>query len=217
MKKILFLALFLLPLVQSNYAFIEKKLFVGSIQFPKLKSIPNVRIYYRGNKIKSETDQEGKKVTFSLSENKLSTFFYLLITEQIHSETENNTIKYFKIQTNQKYKLFSLELITDNKGKSEWRIKEQQIPFKTGRIPDDAIIICYNPAFVEKIVGGTEIELPKIYIKDNIVSLVGSEDKLHDKSIELLLSSLDYDALHSTIKQAVKQDISLKTVVALDL
>lgn len=217
MKKIMSLAFLLLPLIQCNYAFIEKKVFVGSIQFPKLKSIPNVRIYYRGNKIKSETDQDGKKVTFSISENKLLTFVYMLITEQIDSETENNTIKYFKIPPHQKYKLFALELLIDGDDRAQWRIREQQIPFKTRRIPDDTIIICYNPAFIEKITGGTEIELPKIYVKEDIVSLVGSEAILHDKSIEILLSSLDYDALHCNVKQAVKQNLALKTVVALDL
>lgn len=193
----------------------EKKLMVGSIQFPKaVQCLEGIRIWCGGKKIKSETDTEGKKVTFSLTTNKYQNYFYMLITEHPGSQmAEDNTIQYLKSHPHHAYKFYSLELLAD----ATWRIKELKTSLETGRIPDDTIIVYYNPDYIEKVNGGNQIELPKIFLKNDIIALAGSEDRLHDQSIELLLSSLDFDTLHDTIKQTVKQDISLKTIVALDL
>lgn len=196
-------------------ASIEKKVMVGSIQFPKaVEHLEGIRIWCGGKKIKSETDPEGKKVTFSLTTNKYQNYFYLLITEHPGSQTaEDNTIQYLKSHPQHAYKFYSLELLADG----TWRIRELKISLETGRIPDDTIIVYYNPEYIEKVQGGNHIELPKIFLKNDIIALAGSQDRLRDESIELLLSSLDFDTLHDTIKQTVKQDISLKTIVALDL
>lgn len=194
---------------------VEKKVMVGSIQFPKtVEYLEGIRIWCGGKKIKSETDPEGKKVTFSLTTNKHQNYFYLLVTEHPGSQmAEDNTIQYLKSHPLHAYKFYSLELLDHG----TWRIKELKISLETGRIPDDTIIVYYNPEYIEKVSGGNHIELPKIFLKNDIISLAGSQDRLRDQSIELLLSSLDFDTLHDTIKQTVKQDISLKTIVALDL
>ena len=61
--------------------------------------------------------------------------------------------------------------------------------------------------------GGNELELPKIYIKEDVLTLAGSDSQLHDQAIQALLSSVDYNALHSSIKQKVRQDLALKTII----
>lgn len=199
----------------SCQAFIEKKMVVGSIQFPKNVSlIESIPLYRGGTKIKSDIDPEGKRVTFSLSVNRHHNFFHVLIAEDFYAVTaEDNTIHHWKMRKNKPYKLYAIELLAD----ASWRIKEQHLPARDLRIPDEAIKIRYNPSFVDRIAGGSEIELPKIFIKENVVALAGSKEKFHDKSIELLISSIDFDALHDTVKQTFKQDISLKTIVALDM
>lgn len=204
-----------------SIAFNDKKLMVGSIQFPKAvqNKIEDIRIYCSGKKINTMVDQEGKKISFSLSEYKYRTFFYLLIIDCQAigvEQTQENTIKYLKVLPNFPYKFYTLELIDyfdqkNDKGPS-WRIKEARLQ-DDRRIPDDAIIVCCSPKFIAKIDGGSEIELPKIYIKENILDIVGSDNNLHDTSIEALLSSIDYDALHSSIKQHIRQDLALKTVI----
>ena len=87
-----------------------------------------------------------------------------------------------------------------------WYITESSDELDQGKIPDDTIIVCYDPEYVDKLEGGTNIDLPRIIIKDNILELVGSEDKLHELSTTLLLSSLDSDSMHSKIEHEVKQN-----------
>src|ERR1700722_20372970 len=69
--------------------------FMGSIQFPKtITDLPMMRIYCAGNKIKCETNEPGKRITFALPEDKRRTIFWLIITEKFLFASEQNTIKY---------------------------------------------------------------------------------------------------------------------------
>ncbi len=194
-----------------------KGIFVGAVQFPKtLSDIPHFRIYYGGNKIKSDIHINGKKVIFTIPEDKRRTAFTIVITESIQFASEDNTIMYLKLAKNQPYKFFSIQLIkTENavvendKRKEptyEWIIEEQHIDLLDGRIPDDALIICMNPHFIQGLEGGNVVELPKIIVKSDIVQLAGSEAKLEDSYAKLLLSSLDTDAIHVNIHEEVKQN-----------
>jgi hypothetical protein len=204
---------------------------MGTIQFPnELKKVPNVRVYCGGNRITSQTLDAAKQATFTLPfEERRRTTFSLLITETIQFQPEEgtNTIQYLKINPEQTYKFYVLELIKtelkhnaddffnadrlksnasnqNNQMTYAWKIIEHTL--LNGRIPDDAIIICYNPEYIENLSGGNAVELPHIYIKDNVINLAGSEAKLHDASAALLLSSLDTDAIHATIHQEVKHE-----------
>lgn len=198
-----------------------KALYMGTVQFPKdIKIIPPVRVYCAGNKIKAETNDTAKRITFAVpSEDKRRSHFTLIITETIQFESEENTIKYLKIKSGQSYKFYSLELVKkemhsdDTEGylkpkepTYEWVVQEQKISLIDGHIPDDAIIICFKPDYVKSLEGGNAVEFPKIIIKNDILQLAGSEAKLDDLSIKLLLSSLDSDAIHANLQQEVKQD-----------
>jgi hypothetical protein len=199
-------------------AHFEQKLLVGSVQFPKtIESMEDICIYYGGKKINTEVDREGRRISFSLSEKKHRAIFYLLVIDCANMSmqtTDTNTVQYLKTVPNEPYKFYVLELIDgiDKNEKSYWRIKQTRLS-DSGHIPDDTIIVCYNPDFVEKIEGGSELEFPKIYIKEDILSIVGSDSLLHDQTVQALLSSIDYNALHSSIKHQVKQNIALKTII----
>lgn len=209
----------LIPVIAQGY--IEKKALVSTVQFPKtVKNVPYIRMYYRGGIVKADIDNDGKKIMYRLSEKKQLNFFYICIVKaqdleclKAESDPQSNTVQHFKIKPNKPYKLYSLEMLND----TSWRVKQEQLPYTTGLIPDDAIILCYNPQYISGVAGGNEIDLPKIFIKENIVSLTGSEASLNDTSTELLLSCLDFDTLHTTVQQVIRQDIGQKTVVALDI
>lgn len=219
-----------------------KGLFIGSLQFPKsVHKVPNVRVYCGGNKaLNCETSDSAKSATFTIPEDKRRTHFSVVITETFSWESieDTNTIKFLKIDEDQAYKFYRLELVkkeqpaldfennypyqSQNKKPKqdtatyEWIIQQETLSFDDGwRIPDDAIIVCFNPEYVDKLKGGSVVELPKIVVKNNVLKLAGSEDMLHAKSIELLLASLDTDALHANIQQEVKQDYQRRTRVTI--
>lgn len=204
-------------------------LYMGSIQFPRaLEEIPDVRVYHCGHKIKCETNNTNKQASFAISGDRQRIYFDIIITPKISYKLhEFNTVKYLIIPQGQAYKWYRMFLVkkiilddsSENRASSSpvygWDIHSQFFGPGDRRIPDDAVIICYNPDFVAELKGGNAIELPSIVIKSNVVDLAGSEDILHEKSVELLLSSLDYNALHSTVRQ--EQQHGQKTVLAMNI
>lgn len=208
----------MLALVLLSTCFIQATpshmLYMGTIQFPRdLEELPEVRIYHCGHKIKSNGYKTNKSMTFAIPGDRQRFYFDIIITPQIgYKVQEHNTIQYLTIPQEQAYKWYRILLvkkaiIEGSKEKSAqspygWEIHKLFFGYGSNRrIPDDAIIICYNPDFVEDLKGGNAIDLPTVLIKSNLVDLVGSEHTLHEKSIELLLSSLDFNALHSNIEQ----------------
>lgn len=215
--------IFALSIGYSSLSFAVKTFFRGSIQFPEtMSSFPNIRVYSGGFKIKTETTTQG--LSFEIPEEKHRKRFSIIVTENVQFEVEpgTNTIKYLKIKKGQPYKMFSASLIKNEEEqpfefksrnekkpitpKYEWLIEEQDYELVDGRIPDDAVIVCFNPSYVDRLEGGNTLELPAIVMKKNIVQLAGSEDNLQNASIKLLLSSLDTDAIHANIQQEIRQE-----------
>ncbi|HSW74155.1 MAG TPA: hypothetical protein VLG71_03275, partial [Candidatus Limnocylindria bacterium] len=192
-------------------------LFGMTIQFPQtIQETPDIRAYCSGHIIKGNVDHKNKTLFFSVPEDRYKTTFTLLITNAhaIGCTATDNTIQHLKIDTKHPYKLYVLTLkervitspVSTKEPRTEfiWDIERITLPADDGRIPDNTVIVCYNPDFIDKLEGGNAVTLPTLYVKDNIISLVGSESKLHEKSVECLLASLDYDAIHATIKEHVK-------------
>lgn len=202
-----------------------KALFYVNIQFPaEIEKVPCIRAYYCGIRItKSEYNNAAKKLTFTIPAWQ-QTSFNLVITEWYMPESEHagdNTIKFLKIPSHVHYLAYQITLTrAANSHQDEhsaqtlaWDIHEiKQLP-NDGQIPDDALIIVYNPDYIEKLEGGNASELPTIYIKPNILQLLGSEEKLHEYSDSLLLAALNLDSLHASLQQQVRHVD--KTVIAL--
>jgi len=203
----------------------DKNIFVGNIVFPQnLKNIPHISLYQRGLKIQAEIDNSGKKIQFTISEEKKYKKFHFLIAQYIQPKIENNTVKYLKIGIKQSYKLYKLELVeiydpqkSRNKKESNfyhWEIKEKKIGSQR-IIPDDTLIIIFNPQYIEKIEGGSNFELPKIFIKNDILKLAGSEEKLCDEVNELLMASLDLNIFHTKPISEIKSVHKKKLTIAM--
>jgi len=202
------------------YSF-DKALYVGNIQFPQsIQNTPQMAVYRGGIKIKTETDEASKNIQFTVSDDKSCKTFYILITQDIQPYIQEHTVQYLKTDPKQDYKFYRIDLI-ENKAEQpdedtyKWNIKDETIP-TDGRIPDSTIIIIFDPSFVDKIEGGTKLELPKVIMKQNIVEIAGgSEEMLHDKTIQMLMSSLDLNLIHTRLTPEIKQNHKKKLVIAM--
>ncbi len=208
--------------VDPDLQFLDQTIIMGSIQFPRtLENVPPIRIYYAGNKIKGEADHHLSRATFTIPTDRNCTRFYLVISENVQPHTEENLVKFLKIKPNTSYKFYRLDLVNvpskDPKrpyaSDREWQIMPMRVN-EHGRLPDYGIIICYNPDFVEGLETGSSLELPTIKIRPDILTLAGSEDALQQLSIEVLLSSIENDLIHASVKSDVKQNYQ-KTIVAM--
>jgi hypothetical protein len=203
-----------------------------SIQFPeKLKEIPSLRAYFAGKVIPAEVDQTAKKVSFSLSQERTSSFFCILITEASNIDfktKDGNTIEHLKLKdSSQPYVCYTLELVSEYLPTDEstpagtpkqmaykWIIKEIKLG-GAGEIPDSCVILCYNPLYIDHLEGGSTIELPKLVVKNNLLELMGGSQAVQDHAAQLLLSALDLDAIHAKPTPVIQVHHQAKTVLAL--
>ncbi|MFC1845592.1 hypothetical protein ACFLX2_00515 [Candidatus Dependentiae bacterium] len=199
-----------------------------TIEFPKVvKDVPQVCIYHEGERFACEIDKEGKRVCFTIPVDRGCTTFHLLVTSNLQCESsEENTVQYLKTDSEQPYKFYKMKLVRalrkrycvpseKNKKPIEdrWEVSQKELG-KEGRIPDEAIIVLLNAEYVDNLKADKGFELPTIVIKNNVLEIAGSESKLHDNAIKLLLSSLDYNPLHSTNQVHTKQE-KQKIIIAM--
>lgn len=219
----------LLFIPQAALAYGEKSLFYGSIQFPNgIEMIPNIRVYYAGRKVVCENSDATKRITFAVPELKQRTFFYLLITPDIEFNSHENTVPFLKLKRGQPYKFYTMELAISptknhkahkkniNPYEYSWIVKELDLATITGgRLPDETLIVRYNPDFVQGLEGGTMVEFPKIVLKPDLLKLAGSEEKLHDLSNSWFLAALNTDTIHETAQSEVRINSQTKTILAM--
>lgn len=214
---------FLCSYAHQEFRFRNPIMLTGAIQFPKLKKLPDIRAYRLGQIIDFDKEPKRSRLVYSIMDDRSQIHYFILITNAISFATADNTVKYIKINPEQPYKLYLLTLkeiaVSDTKldqsPRYSWIIKELTLP-PDGRIPDNSLIICYDPCFVKTLHGGNNgVELPTIVIDPDIVATLGSEQALLEKSAELLLATLEYDTVHAHSKQEIKLDFARKTVMTL--
>ena len=133
---------------------------------------------------------------------------------------EDGTVQFLKIAPGQKYKFYRVRIDRHDLGEgdeapSPWKIRQCRL-IADGRIPDDTLMIVFDPECVEKLKGGNSLELPKIVMKKNMLDAFGgSEEKMHEKEAELLMSSLDLNIIHTKLTPEVKHDHQNKLVIAM--
>jgi hypothetical protein len=198
-------------------------IYVASVQFPAaIKELPSIRAYFGGRKISGEPD--GDQLLFTIETDRSMRKLYLIVVEDI-SFAFDETVQYLKLKSDTRYKLWSLELMHkknsnhpphkvaggiklngDDSSPYFWIMHEELLDTRTGRVPDNAIVILYDPSFFEgDLIGGSSVYLPKLMISSNILKRVGSEEKLHEISTRFLLSALNPDTLHASPKYAIEQ------------
>lgn len=203
----------------------SKAMLLGTVQFPHtIQTVPDIRIYYSGHKITSEENATTKQLLFSIPKLQQTRKFFVVITEKLQFELEENTVKHIKLPNNTPYKFYELTLVEQERDSTEknpldnkyytWQIQEQRLSSPVRHIPDETIIICLPPEYVDHLSGGNSIELPHIILKDSLLTIVGSEAELHDRAARLLLSALNYDTLHAKVNQEVKNIHPSKTIIA---
>jgi hypothetical protein len=217
------IALVMLVTMPIACAYNNPRLLFGTMQFPHdLDKVPDIRIYYGGHKIKTTTHDDTKQTIFSIPTNTSQDTFHVLITDAIEVNVIKskeamgiiNTIDYLRVRPAHSYRLFEMKRTstpantpTNTKQMIAWTISEQTLTDNDLRIPDMAIVVCYNPHYIETIIGTTKnFALPTIQLKSNVISLAGGSQKLHEQSNALLLASIDMDTLHPLLHESVKQE-----------
>ena len=206
----------------------QPRMFTGTIQFPELGQTPCVRVYHAGRKIPAQVSATSHKVTFTIPEFK--TIFYFVITPSVEFHSVDNVVKYLKLNPEAPVKVYVLELVghdghqagstrntltaLDKNPACPWHVREVFAPSNDARIPDDAIIIYLDPSWIAKVAGGTPVDFPKITIKPDIVTTMGSEEKIQEAAAQWLLAALNTDTIHGVLEQEVRTTPNSKTILA---
>lgn len=220
------LALLLATSLQSVGYFVGDKLWHGTIKFPaNTKHIPSVRIFYGGIKKTSIIEQASKKVSFDIAESQIRNTFFLVISKGIGFITEKNTPQYLKVANECPYKMFLMEFQpnsdaiktpvckADTTQLGSWHITKKTLA-DDRRIPDNAIVVCYDSDMVKSVEGGNGLELPKIILDEEIMTQL-TDTELQDASTQFLLTALNCDSIHTQQNTLVKPDFAKKTVLTM--
>ncbi len=202
------------------HAIINPTILTVPVEYPTVlqkipQSLQNICLYYCGQRIYRDEHKAHNKLFFSFLESRMVTHFYLLIIDSMPDLEliAGNTVDYLKIDPAHRYKLYSLSLVAqelENSKKVEyvWIVIEITVP-PSGQLPDNTLIMPYNPDLVDHLEGGNAIELPTIVLKKDINT---AEETVTQESIEIALSALDYNAFHESTKKDVVYDTETKTV-----
>jgi len=188
----------------------------GTLQFAKNATIDTVNIYYCGKAVPTQNHATSlPKITYEIPRGNDQTTFYLLVCptaphyalkQHPDQKEQQNTIDYLKIDTTEPYILYKLELMHDESNQANpyyWSITPTTLP-SSGKIPEMTIIITYFPGFILDIKGGSQLELPTLFINNSIFTLFDSQESFDDAIVRLQLSSLDLNALHAPTKRKIK-------------
>jgi hypothetical protein len=202
-------------------------LLTGSIQFPfTLSHIPNIAMYSEGKRLTTEMNDDEKKIHFTIAKANQQRDCYLVVTTHLgHAQKDKTspTYDYQKIDLSQPYKCYKLNFVVEEPDENDaqqkplyrWIVEQQDLQSVNGRIPDNAIIVYYDPQLIDTVEGGNALELPTIKLKPDLLALLGSETDLHDFSDKLWCASVDLRHIHSSVEHNIKRDTNLKTILVL--
>ena len=131
--------------------------------------------------------------------------FSIIFTENIDFSAKGNTVRYLKRIEGQSYSWYDLTLSYstekhdgEDKRVYSWTVEKRKENDVPQRIPDHALVILTNPAFVEALTteptipGSVDVILPTIVFKQNLDS-----DLFQDTINQIMLGPvLDLDAIH---------------------
>lgn len=229
---LLFLLVFFNKKIELQAA--EQRLFTANIQWPvHLQNTPSIRAYHMGKKIPTEVHEDAHRVSFSINVPANRTILYLIVTPQIEFACQDNVVKCLTLCPRQAHRVYVLELIApenalDPQSKRfsltsidqttpHWQVKEMIAPISNARIPDESLIVCLDPYWIQSVEGGNIVELPKITIRNDIVRIAGSQDKVQEEAAKWLIAAINTDTIHGTLDKEVHIGLQPKTTVAFTL
>lgn len=170
-----------------------------------ITNIESLPAYYKGYKIdlregRAELPECGESQTFSV-----------IFTENVDFCSKGNTVRCLKRAAGQPYSWYDLTLAfqtekhdDEDKRVYTWTVEKRKAHEVSDRIPEHALVVLTNPAFIEnlkseKAIPGTlDVVLPTFVFKENI-----DPEKFHDTVTNVLIGpALDLDAFHSKNKPA---------------
>ena len=206
-------------------------LFTGTIQFPKqVQHIPSMVIYsLLGCKVSSEFDQRKHGLTYTIYRQRDLRHFWLLITHHIipvpYDKTEQSTLQGWRVDTTQPYKFYGLTRVIEEIPQADsstitsrirWDIQEHDLAPFHGQLPDDTLIIYYDPLLIAEVRGGSPFELPTIVMKNDLITRVGSEALLHELSEKLSIAAVDLRHFFTPeVAYEMRQTAQAKTIMTL--
>ena len=197
---------------------------LGGIQFPGgVLSVPSVSLYWCGRQIPDVAcvkNDHMNRFTFTLQRDRNQKRFYVLVTEVVrcvppsHAKGCSTTVDHLAVPEGyEDYKLYALSLEQDassvgGDGKQEkkysWRMQEELRLLDDRSIPDETLIVVWDPKTVSHFDGGSSTELPSLMLRSDLISYFGTEQKMQRYAVALQLRAIDLNTFHAPMEQKIK-------------
>ena len=221
----------LVSLIFTTVTTFELLVMQGTVLFPLGITSHGAKVYHGGTMIPVNT--EDNHLTFSIKAGKNQKVFYILIAnaqdfeyakkQAVEDQSIEQTIQYRSILQGKTYKLYRVRIMPkevsieqtllslDNSEiipEYDWYIESLQF-MEHDIIPDDTIVVLYNPNYVQGLQSEGTHKLPTIIIKNDIEDI----EKLHEYELINLLASLDTDTIHAPTKRKITVSNSCKRII----
>lgn len=185
----------------------QKTLYAGAIVFPStFTSQPRLTGYYKGARVSISNDR------FEIKEYPNSPGFYFLFTlSPITPKTDlndPNTIQHFQLAPDGSYACFKVMRVRSDKMWHIERVTLTQNADKTCRIPENSIILPFDPEYIEELRFDRKnslyaTTLPTTKLKEDI-----PQHKMNEMVLRATLVALDLNPFHRkpTVIQSIKRD-----------
>ena len=222
----------LISLIMTSSTIEARKLMLGTIQYPqslKEELVQPLRIYCDGAIVNCSVDKQNRHVSFEIPHLDRQFIFKLLVVDPENVEyvpftskyqaEQSNTIAYRKIKEGKLYKLYSLTLVPEITGqdrhiKYSWRIHMERLTDNERKIPDEAIVVHTKPEWVASLDGSKGFEFPTIRMREDLITLAGSQAALADELDALAMGRTKSDIFYSPKKIAAMKRINNKLIIA---
>lgn len=173
-----------------------------NIIFPGMHS-QGIKIYHGGSVVQNQ--QYDNKISFFIRNVPQEKKIFLLVINPAHLEYNlkkgptglfQNTIQNRAVIAEKDYKLYVMTQAQD-----AWHIEECELG-ESRIIPDNALIIFYNPDYISHLDENTKNSI-NMYVKNNVVDIAHGIEELWREEIKYLLETLHTDPLYYQPKEKI--------------
>jgi hypothetical protein len=176
--------------------------FEVNIAFPRPYHSQGIKVYQAGEII--HTDVSDHTISFFIKDMNRTKEFHILVVKPcdlsyVFNENAKNTIQYRVVNPERSYKFYKISFSSTSQN---WNIEDKNLK-ENGKIPDQTVIIFYNPDYIESFCCSKENPVPTLLISDTIFTLSGGNDALCYEEIRYLLDTLHLDPLQQKISYKI--------------
>ena len=170
--------------------------FEVNITFPENYHSQGIKVYQGGEIL--HTNVSGHTISFFIKDMSRTKEFYLLVVKPcnlsyVFNEVAKNTVQYRAVAPGKSYKFYRIK-IASSAISQPFTIETITLE-ENQKIPDQTVIIFYNPEYIESLFCSKENSILTLSVIKDLFDVSGGEDMMYYEEILYLFDTIHTDTL----------------------